>query len=279
MRPDPRPIGILDSGIGGLSVLREVRAALPTQDLLYVADQCHVPYGPRPADELRRFADSITRFLLAHDGKLVVVACNAASAAALKTLRATFPALPFVGMEPAVKPAAEQSATGVIGVLATPATFQGELYSSLIERFGKGVTVLQQVCPGLVERIEAGEHDTPETAQALQGWLEPLLAQRIDVLVLGCTHYPFVQPTLERLCGPRVRIIDPSPAIARRVRHVLAERGLSAATDYVGRIRYFTSGPVPAFAHQLDQLGLPSGSIVALHWDGAALADAESVSQ
>ena len=149
------PIGIFDSGVGGLSVLRAVRQALPQEALIYLADQAHVPYGPRPVEQVRTFAEGITRYLLSQGAKLIVVACNTASAAALHSLRQAFPELPFVGMEPAVKPAAEHTQTGVVGVLATPATFQGALYASVIERFASGVTVLQDTCPGLVMEIEA----------------------------------------------------------------------------------------------------------------------------
>ena len=187
-------IGVFDSGVGGLSVLRHVRAQLPAADLLYLADTAHVPYGPRSLAEVRGFSAAITRFLRARGADVIVVACNTASAAALKPLRAAFPDVPFVGMEPAVKPAAEQTRSGVVGVLATPATFQGELFNSVVERFAQGVRVIPQVCPGLVEQIEAGALNTPATEQMLRGWVEPLLAQGIDALVLGCTHYPFVIP-------------------------------------------------------------------------------------
>ncbi|MGH2521615.1 MAG: glutamate racemase, partial [Anaerolineales bacterium] len=198
-------IGIFDSGVGGLSVLREIRARLPHADLLYFGDNAHIPYGPRSLAEVRAFAEAISHFLLACGAQVIVLACNTASAAALKHLRATFPNAPFVGMEPAVKPAAEQTQTGVVGVLATPATFQGELFNSVVERFAQGVTVLPQVCAGLVQQIEAGALDSPQTEAMLRGWVEPLLAQNIDALVLGCTHYAFVIPSLERICGPRVR--------------------------------------------------------------------------
>ncbi|HBY07279.1 MAG TPA: glutamate racemase, partial [Chloroflexi bacterium] len=148
------PVGIFDSGVGGLSVLREIRIQLPHEDLIFFADQAHVPYGPRSLEQVRAFSEAITRFLLDHGAKLIVVACNAASAAALYHLRETFPEIPFVGMEPAVKPAAEQTQSGVVGVLATPATFQGELYASVVERFASDVIVLQDTCPGLVAQIE-----------------------------------------------------------------------------------------------------------------------------
>ncbi len=151
------PIGIFDSGVGGLSVLREIHRQYPQENLIFVAGQKHVPYGPRPLEQVRAFSEAISQFLLDQGAKLMVAACNTASAAALYDLRAAFPETPFVGMEPAVKPAAEQTRSGVVGVLATPATFQGELYASVVERFANGVIVLQDTCPGLVQQIEMGE--------------------------------------------------------------------------------------------------------------------------
>ena len=164
---DSRPIGIFDSGVGGLSVWREIARQLPREDTIYFADQAHIPYGPRSMDEIRGFSEAITRFLLERGCKAIVAACNTASAAALKHLRETFPHVPFVGMEPAVKPAAETTHTGVVGVLATPATFQGELFASVVERFANGVRLINQVCPGLVEQVEAGRLDTPNTRAML----------------------------------------------------------------------------------------------------------------
>ena len=147
------PIGIFDSGVGGISVLRAIREQMPNESILYFGDQGHIPYGPRPMEQIRDFSEAITRFLLAHGAKIIVVACNTASAAALKYLRERFPDVQFVGMEPAVKPAAEHTHTGKVGVLATPATFQGELYASVVERFAHGVELLQNTCPGLVQQM------------------------------------------------------------------------------------------------------------------------------
>jgi len=262
MRPMPT-IGVFDSGVGGLSVLRAIRAQLPHAPLLYFGDNAHIPYGPRPIEEIRTFSESIARLLLAHGAEVIVVACNTASAAALKHLRATFPDVPFVGMEPAVKPAAERTQTGVVGVLATPATFQGELFNSVVERFAQGVKVIPQICPGLVQQIEAGELDTPETESMLRGWVEPLLAQNIDALVLGCTHYPFVIPLLEKICGPRVRVIDPAPAVARQVGRVVTRSGPT-----VGVLTYLTSGEPRAFQQVLEKLGIETGEVKGVRWAG-----------
>ena len=182
------PIGVFDSGVGGLSVLRAMRAQMPEESILYFGDQGHVPYGPRSMEQIQSFSEGITKFLLNHDSKLIVVACNTASAAALTYLRGRFPAVSFVGMEPAVKPAAETTKTGKVGVLATPATFQGALYASVVERFGAGVELFQHTCPGLVSQIEKGELDSVDTRAILEDALRPMLEKNIDTVVLGCTQ-------------------------------------------------------------------------------------------
>src|SRR5512143_1211621 len=178
--PGDRPIGVFDSGVGGLSILRAIRAQLPEEPIVYFGDQAHIPYGPRPLQQVRDFSEGITRFLLDQGAKLIVAACNAASAAALTYLRETFPQVDFVGMEPAIKPAAEHTETGVVGVLATPATFQGALFASIVERFAGGVELLTDACPGLVQQIEAGDLDGPETRHILEKALHPMLGRDID---------------------------------------------------------------------------------------------------
>lgn len=260
------PIGIFDSGVGGISVMRAVSEALPGEDIIYVADQAHVPYGPRSLEEVRAFAEAISRYLLDQGCKLIVVACNTASAAALYYLRRTFPETPFVGMEPAVKPAAEHTQTGVVGVLATMATFQGALYASVIERFASHVTVLQDTCPGLVDQIEGGHLEAPETEQILRSALEPMLAQDIDTVVLGCTHYPFVIPSIKKIVGPRVRVIDPAPAIARQVGRVMESHNLSAEEERGGRLRLLTSGDPSRLESLLPILLNGPGKVEALAW-------------
>ena len=192
-------IGIFDSGIGGLSVLRHIRSQLPAADLVYLADQAHVPYGVRTLAEIRHFSQEITRFLLAQGSDLIVVACNTASGAALTYLRETFPQTPFVGMEPAVKPAARQTRSGMVGVLATVSTFGSPRYAHLMARFARTIQVFEDPCLGLVPLIEAGKVDAMETAVLLRRILTPMLTAGVDTLVLGCTHYPFVQPVIERL--------------------------------------------------------------------------------
>ncbi len=269
MQPSALPLGIFDSGVGGLSVLRAIRQQLPHEDVLYFADQGHVPYGPRPLEEVRAFSEAIARFLLAQGTKLIVVACNTASAAALHYLRQTFPDVPFVGMEPAVKPAAEYTQSGVVGVLATPATFQGALYASVVERFVNGVTLLQHTCPGLVGQIEAGNLDRPETRAILEDALRPMLAKGIDTVVLGCTHYPFVIPLIQEIVGPGVRVLDPAPAVARQAARLL-EAGkmlnIAAAGPKSGKLRFFTSGEQEDFIRLLPRLLGEDGPLERVCW-------------
>jgi glutamate racemase len=254
MKFSTNPIGIFDSGVGGLSVLRAIREQLPAENLIYLGDQGHVPYGARPMEEIQKFSEGITRFLLYQDSKIIVVACNTASAAALKTLREKFPEVSFVGMEPAVKPAAEATQTGKVGVLATPATFQGALYASVVERFGADVELFQHTCPGLVSQIEKGELDTQRTREILQDALLPMLEKNIDTVVLGCTHYPFVIPLIEQIVGENVRVIDPAPSVARQTQRLLEAENLLNRSNASGRIQYFTSGDVPAVQSALAKL-------------------------
>ena len=268
------PIGVFDSGVGGLSVLRAIRQSHPEEDLLYLADQAHVPYGLRSLTEVRQFSEDITRYFLQYGVKLVVVACNTASAAALHHLRNTFPEIPFVGMEPAVKPAAETTKSGVVGVLATPATFQGELYASVVERFANGVRILQDTCPGLVEQIEQGNLDGSETLAILQQALGGMLEENIDTVVLGCTHYPFVIPQIEAITGPQVRVIDPAPAIARQVGRLLHQHNLHASSSQRGKSTYLTTGKLDHFKNFLNTFNF-DGDIRPVHWQDGALFDRE----
>lgn len=250
----PELIGIFDSGVGGLSVWHEIARQLPLEDTLYLADQAHMPYGSRSLNEVREHSGGITRFLLDWGAKIIVVACNTASAAALHHLRRAFPDVPFVGMEPAVKPAVERTRSGVVGVIATQATFQGELFASLLERYAGEVRVLIRACPGLVEAVEAGALDTPETEALLGHYLTPLIEAGADQLVLGCTHYPFLRPLIERVVGAGLAVIDPAPAVARQTTRVLAQRGLETTRGCVSRHVFYTSGEMTAFTTMLGQL-------------------------
>lgn len=255
------PIGIFDSGIGGVSVLRAVRALLPEEDILYFGDSANLPYGEKSMDEIRRLSERVVKFLLEQHCKIIVIACNTASAAALKYLREQYPQTVFVGMEPAVKPAAEQTQSGVVGVIATTATFQGELFASVVERFAQQVKVLHQPCPGLVQQIEAGQLESIETETMLRGWLEPMLEKNIDTLVLGCTHYPFVIPVLQKILGDKVRIIDPAPAIARRVKFLLEQQNQINDSGKAGQTIYFTSGKKETFEKTLEILTGSTGDV------------------
>jgi glutamate racemase len=261
------PIGIFDSGIGGVSVLRAVRELLPGEDLIYFGDSANLPYGEKSLVEIRQLSEAVTDFLLEKKCKLIVIACNTASAAALRHLRSIHPEVNFVGMEPAVKPAAEQTQSGVVGVIATTATIQGELFASVVERFAQSVTVLRQPCPGLVQQIEAGKLETPDTEKMLRGWLEPMMEKNIDTLVLACTHYPFVMPTLKKILGENVRIIDPAPSVAKQVKKILEEKDLlkeerqskeaaggSQKEVAAGKVIYYTSGEVEKFRETLFTL-------------------------
>jgi glutamate racemase len=266
MKSSNDPIGVFDSGVGGLSVLRAMRDQMPEESMVYFGDQWHVPYGPRSMEEIQKFSKGITRFLLEQNSKLIVVACNTASAAALKYLRGQFPEVPFVGMEPAVKPAAEITKTGKVGVLATPATFQGALYASVVERFGAGVEFFQHTCPGLVGQIENGELNSKSTRRILEDALTPMLEKNIDTVVLGCTHYPFAIPLIQEIVGQNVRVIDPAPAVSRQVRRLLEAKDLLSESDQDGRMEFFTSGDSTVMEMLLPKLLGESGKVKTVNW-------------
>jgi glutamate racemase len=228
-------------------------AQLPAQPLIYLADQIHAPYGERSLDEIRELSEGITRFLLERGAQVIVIACNTASAAALKWMRARYPDVPFVGMEPAVKPAAERTKTRHVGVLATPATFQGELFASLVDRYGADVQVHTQVCPEFVPLVEAGELDSLRMRQAVREYVGPLVEAGVDELVLGCTHYPFLMPLIAEVVGPGVEIIDPAPAVARQVGRVLAARGW-LADGRTPRHQFYTTAAPERFDRALRGL-------------------------
>jgi len=260
------PIGIFDSGVGGLSVLRAVREQMPEESVIYLGDQGHIPYGPRSMQQIRNFSQAITIFLLEQNAKIIVVACNTASAAALKYLREKFPDVQFVGMEPAVKPAAEYTQTGKVGVLATPATFQGALYASVVERFANGVELFQNTCPGLVQQIEQGNVDGQETRRILEEALLPMLEKNIDTVVLGCTHYPFVIPLIKQIVGERVRVIDPAPAVAKQIARLLEARGMRIISGARGDIRFYTSGDPDSLKSLLPLFLGEAGKVQRLEW-------------
>ena len=244
------PVGIFDSGVGGLSVLRAVHELLPAEDVVYLADQKFGAYGSRSLDDVRVRCERVTRFLVAEGAKAIVVACNSASAAALHHLRRLHPTLPFVGMEPAVKPATLATDSGVVGVLATEATFQGELFASVVDRHANGTEVVAQACPGLAAAIEA---EAPDVDFLLAGYARPLLDAGADVFVLGCTHYALVSDRIQAFVGDDVAVIDPAPAVARQLRRVLARDDAFSSGEQDGAVEFRTTGDPGAFRHQLGR--------------------------
>ena len=225
---DSSPIGFFDSGVGGLCVRDAVRALLPCESTVYIADSAHCPYGGKPPAEILSLARGHVDTLLRKGCKMVVVACNTATAAAIDALRAERPDFPFIGMEPAVKPAALRSRSGVVGVLATEGTFHGRLYRETSARFAKGVTVHACVADEFVRLVERGETDGERAEAVVRSKVEPLLAAGADHLVLGCTHFPHLKALIERVADGRATVVDPSAAVAAQVRRVLAARDLLA---------------------------------------------------
>jgi glutamate racemase len=235
------PVGVFDSGVGGLSVLRHVRARLPREDLVYLADSAHAPYGDRSPDWIRARSTQLCDWFVSQGAKAIVVACNTATAAAVSTLRANL-TLPVIAMEPAVKPAAAATRSGIVGVLATTGTLESARFAALLDRFTAGIEVLAQPCPGLVDVIERGELDGPATRALVASFVTPLLARGADTLVLGCTHYPFVRDVIAAVAGPGVAIVDTGPAVAQQVERRLSEEGLLTPAAGPGRDRLITTG-------------------------------------
>jgi glutamate racemase len=234
------PIGVFDSGVGGLSVLREIHHLLPHEELIYVADSAHAPYGDKPKEFILERSRTIVEFFLSHNVKAIVVACNTATAAAVKELRSIYH-LPMVAMEPAVKPAAEQTLTGVIGVLATSRTINSNNFQILFARFADKALIIPQACPGLVDQVEQGDLEGPETYKLVAQFVQPLLEQKADILVLGCTHYPFLKPVIQELAGPAIKVIDSGEAIARRLHSLLNHHGLLSEAKLAGSVQFYSS--------------------------------------
>lgn len=250
------PIGVLDSGVGGISVLHHIRQLLPAENLLYVADSAHAPYGAKTPEQILARTQAIAEFLVSQGAKALVVACNTATAAAAAGLRQQFD-LPIIGMEPAVKPAVAATKTGVVGVLATVGTLKSAQFAALLENYGQGVKVVTQAGIGLVERVEQGDLDSPETRGLLQAYLQPLLDAGADTLVLGCTHYPFLRPAIESLLQGRMTLIDTGGAVARHLANRMTEFGLLADRMDKGTECFWTSvGPeqVPQSQRVIQQL-------------------------
>ncbi len=245
---------------------KEVDRLLPQEHIIYIADQAHIPYGPRSLEEVRSFAEGIVRFMEQVEVKLVVVACNTASAAALKHLRARF-RMPIVGMEPAVKPAALNTRTGKVGVIATPATFQGEPYARLLARYGKGIEVISRACPGLVEIVERGDLRSAATKRKLHECLDDMVSGGMDQIVLGCTHYPFLKEAIEEVVGDGVQVIDPSPAVAAQTKRVLERENLLRPKEEPGERVFLTTAEDPShLSKHLERLLAIKVRVSRLQW-------------
>lgn len=235
-----RPIGVYDSGFGGLSVWRELHRALPCESLIYLGDGKNCPYGSLPKQRITELAEAAVRDLVERGCKMVVVACNTATAAAISHLRATFD-IPIVGLEPAVKPACAMTRSKVVGVIATERSLKGEKFLSTVERYGQGVEVIKAVGEGFVEAVENNEENTPATEQIVRRVVEPIIERGADVIVLGCTHYPFLRDVIARVVGERdVAIIDSGAAVEKRVESLLDEYGLRASQDNVAQKEFIT---------------------------------------
>ena len=235
------PIGIFDSGVGGLSVVKEIQGLLPWENLLYIADSAYAPYGNKPLEFIQQRSHELTRFLIAQQAKAIVVACNTATAAAVAQLRDSF-SIPIIAMEPGVKPAIAATKTGVVGVLATENTLTSEQFASLLHRYASEVEVISQPCPGLVEQIEAGEFDGDITQELIRRYTAPLLAAGADTIVLGCTHYPLIKAQIEGVVGQAISIIETGPAVAQQLKNKLNEQGTPTQAGAPGTINLWTSG-------------------------------------
>lgn len=254
------PIAVFDSGVGGLSVLAEIQRLLPHESLLYFADCGHIPYGEKTPEFIRQRCNVMAGFFREQGAKALVIACNTATVAAVADLRRDFPEWPIVGMEPAVKPAAAATRSGVVGVLATTGTLQSAKFAALLDRFAADVRVITQPCPGLVELIESGDLHSVELRNLLQHYVEPLLANGCDTIILGCTHYPFLKPLLKTMIPDSISLIDTGAAVARQLQRLLAERDLLA--EGANRpVRFWTSADPAFFRKTLPLLGQVAGDV------------------
>ncbi len=233
-------IGVFDSGVGGLSVLHHIRQTLPHERLIYVADSGHVPYGDKTPAYIEQRSHTLTRFLIGQGADAIVIACNTATAAAVASLRSQF-SIPIVGMEPAVKPAVAATQSGVVGVLATIGTLESARFAALLGRYGEEVEIVTQGCPGLVEQVERGELDSPQTRELIERYTAPLLARGADTLILGCTHYPFLAPLIRAVVGDNIALIDTGAAVARQLQRRM-QTELPARLPGDGTAQFFTSG-------------------------------------
>lgn len=257
------PIGVFDSGVGGLSVLQAIRRALPGEHLLYVADSAYAPYGDKSQQFIEARSMAISQFLVSQNVKAIVVACNTATGAAVTTLRSRF-TVPIIAMEPAVKPATANTQSGVIGVLATSRTLASDNFVRLFARYGSDIEILGRACPGLVEQVEAGDLSGDKTRLLLERYVLPLLEQKADTIVLGCTHYPFLTPLIQEIAGTGVTVIDSAAAVARQLQRRLEVAGLLADAARVGTECFWTSGALDKARPLIAQLWQADVEVCAL---------------
>ena len=259
-----RPIGIFDSGVGGLSVLREIHAGLPDESTLYVADSAHAPWGDKPRTFVRERGLAIAEFLIELGVKAIVIASNTGTAGAAEALRQHL-AVPVVAMEPGIKPAAAATRSGIVGAIVTSTMSESERMASLLDRFGRGVRVINQPVPGLVEHVEAGDLDSDELRRLIEGYIRPLLEAGADTIVLGSTHYVFLKPLIAEIAGDGIALIDTGAAVARQLGRVMAERGLLTPTGSKREERFWTSGdPARSAEVMAALLGRQVGSVAKL---------------
>jgi len=225
-----KPIGIFDSGVGGISIWKEVHKALPNEQTIYLSDSINAPYGQKSKERITELSIKNTEYLLERNCKLIIVACNTATTNAIKHLRNSYN-IPFIGIEPAIKPASLQTKTKTVGILATKGTLNSELFEKTSSKIGDNINIIEQVGEGLVELIEAGKIDSEEMYLLLEKYLKPMLDQNIDCLVLGCTHYPFLIPTIKKITNNSINIIDSGEAVARQTKRILSQENLLNTTS------------------------------------------------
>jgi len=257
------PIGIFDSGVGGISVLRWIREELPNEDLIYVADSKNVPYGDKPQEFIENRSVFLTKFLVDQKAKAIVVACNTATAAAISHLRSIF-TLPIIGVEPGVKPALSMTKTGTVGILATGETLKSQKFGDLANRFGNNHKLLVQDCPGLVELVEKMDLAGQEIRELVKRYVSALMDKGADTIVLGCTHYPFLTPLIEEIAGPKVIIVDTGMAVAKEVTRRLKEKQLLSGVNKTGSETFWTTGKLDETKRVIDFLWGKSTDVLIL---------------
>jgi glutamate racemase len=262
MRPSGA-IGVFDSGVGGLSVLRHIRQSLPDEHLIYVADSGHVPYGDKPASYIEQRSLALTRFLVEQGADAIVIACNTATAAAVASLRKQF-SLPIIGMEPAVKPAVAATKSKVVGVLATVGTLESARFAALLEKYAGDVEIVTQGCPGLVEQVERGDLAGPETRALIERYVRPLLARGADTLILGCTHYSFLSSLIRNVAGANIVLVDTGEAVARQLQYRLRMELPERSSDLQRTTEFWTSGNATQASRIISALWSESSAVKCL---------------